>query len=136
MQDDQRQAPLDARQKSGRHFELPRAVREVGPDSGRVPDDAETAGSSASTLAGTEGPWSKPETASSGPEPNGELSDTFARRWEQVQTRFVDQVVRGSRGRRRMPRRGPVAAAALELVKSESITRLPPRTARRSRVAS
>lgn len=136
MQDDQRQTPSDAHQESGRHFELPRAVREVGPDSVRVPADAEAAGSSPSTVAGTEAPWSKPETASSEPEPDGELSDTFARRWDQVQTRFVDQVARASRGRRRMSRQAPVAAAALELVRRESIIRLPPRTARRSRVAS
>ncbi len=119
MQDDQKQAPSGAHQQGSRHVELPRVVREVSPRSRRVLADAEATDSTASIPARTE-----------------ERSDTFERRWEQVQRRFVDQVARAGRGRRPIGRQAPVAAAALELVRGESLSRLPPGTTRRSRVTS
>ncbi len=138
MQDDQKQAPSGAHQQSSRYVELPRVVREVGPRSRRALPDAEPADPSPSDPARPDASWSKPETAASESEsdPDAGRSDTFERRWEQVQSRFVDQVARAGRGRRRISRQAPVAAAALELVRGESMSRLSPGTTHRSRVPS
>lgn len=54
MQDDQTQAPSGASQKSARHFELPRDVREVRPASRQLPADAEATDSSPSPSPATE----------------------------------------------------------------------------------
>ncbi len=119
MQDDQKQAPSGAHQQS-------------------MLADAGAADSSPSIPARTAAAWSRTETApsESTSDPNAKRSDTFERRWEQVQSRFVDQVARAGRGRRRISRQAPVAAAALELVRGEGMSRLPPKPTRRARVTS
>jgi hypothetical protein len=115
VQDDRTRPIPNAGQLSDRHFELP-VVREVRPDSPQVrpdspqvrpdsppaPGDCESADRSPSSSAETETLWSQPDGPPGEP-PVAELSDTFERRWEQVQTRFVDQAARGSRLHKRAP---------------------------------
>jgi hypothetical protein len=125
VQNDQSQRIPNAGQERGQHFELP-VVREVRPDSPPPPDDSESADRSPSSSAGTEtlwskldgplwskldgplwskldGPlWSKPD-GPTGESTVAEVGDTFERRWEQVQTRFVGQAARVSRPQKRAP---------------------------------
>jgi hypothetical protein len=99
VQDDQSRRIPNAGQESDRHFELP-VVREMRPDSPLLPDDSESADRSPSSSAETETLWSKPD-GPSGESTVAELGDTFERRWEQVQTRFLGQAARGSRPQKR-----------------------------------
>ncbi len=93
MKDDQAHPTPGASPQSGRSFELPR-VRELRPYPRQPPADAEAEDHSPPSFLGAEEPSSNDDAATDASRPTGRR-DTFQRRWEQVQARFVDQAARG-----------------------------------------
>lgn len=93
MQDDQTQpTPRDGRERT-RHFELPE-VHELRPVPDQRPAAAAAADGSPSSSRGRV-MRSEDDAATDDPLAAGlRLRDTFQRRWEQVQARFVDQAAR------------------------------------------
>lgn len=92
MPDDQAHPTPSAGPQSGRHFELPQ-VRELRPEPGQPLSDVEAADCSTLSTPGAEDFGSNDVAATSDPLA-AEGRDTFQRRWEQVQARFVDQAAR------------------------------------------
>lgn len=94
MKDDQADPTPGASPHRGRYFALPR-VRELRPDSVQPPADAEAEAEDRAppSFPGEEEPRSKDDAATEASRPT-ERRDTFQRRWEQVQARFVDQAAR------------------------------------------
>lgn len=92
MNDDEAHPTPSASPQSGRSFELPR-VRELRPEPGRPRADAEAEDRSSPSFPGEKEPGSNDDAATGASRPSGRR-DTFQRRWEQVQARFVDQAAR------------------------------------------
>jgi hypothetical protein len=92
VQDDQAHPTPSDGPQSGRHFELPQ-VRELRPEPGRPPADVEAEDCSPSSFPRSDELSSSDEAATGEPLAAGRR-DTFQRRWEHVQARFVEQAAR------------------------------------------
>ncbi len=99
MQDDETQVRRGDTPEAERHFETPRLVREIHPESRQPPAQSEAARPSPSSSVEPPPPPSKVDPSTGERPQPSELTATFQRRWEEVQAVFV---ARGSRGARRI----------------------------------